>query len=129
MAQIIYLPTNEDHTGNLTVFENLLPSGIKRVFFIYKNTSEVRGLHRHKEATHALICPVGNCKILVDSGKSREVFVLDDPKKCLILDPNDWREIYDLEIDSLLLCISNTLYSKEDYIFEPYPTKRNFEVV
>ncbi len=129
MAQIIYLPTNEDHTGNLTVFEELLPKGIKRVFFIYNNNSEVRGLHRHKESTHALICPVGSCTIFVDNGKSRDAYVLDHPSKCLILEPSEWREIYDLDKDSLLLCISNTLYCKDDYIREPYPDKRNLEAV
>ena len=120
MAKLIQLPTIQDNRGKLTVFQDLLPDGIKRVFYIYDHQEEARGGHRHKNATHALICPIGSCKIYISDGINEQVFMLDSPKKCLILNPEDWRKMYDFSEDTLLLCLSNTIYDPDDYITTPY---------
>ena len=120
MAKLIQLPTIQDNRGKLTVFQDLLPDGIKRVFYIYDHQEEARGGHRHKNAAHALICPVGSCKIYINYGINEQVFMLDSPKKCLILNPEDWRKMYDFSEDTLLLCLSNTIYDPDDYITTPY---------
>lgn len=116
MAKLIQLPTIQDDKGKLTVFQNLLPDGIKRVFYIYDHQEEERGGHRHKNATHALICPVGSCKIYTNDGTNEQIFTLDSPQKCLILNPEDWRKMYDFSENAFLLCISNTNYDPNDYI-------------
>jgi hypothetical protein len=122
MATFINLQTVQNPKGKLTVFERLIPRGIKRVFYIYDPTEEVRGGHRHEKCTHALTCPVGSCKVYVHNGVSEQVYHLDSPEKCLILDPKDWREMYDFEQGTVLLCMSNEYYSPDDYIIEPYKT-------
>jgi hypothetical protein len=58
VAKLIQLPTIQDNRGKLTVFQDLLPDGIKRVFYIYDHQEEARGGHRHKNTTHALVCPL-----------------------------------------------------------------------
>lgn len=123
MCKLIYLTSKIDETGDLTVFESHLPGEIKRIFFIKNNTNNIRGLHRHKKSTHAIICPVGSFTILIDNGIEKQSFLLDEPHKCLLIEPHEWREIHGLDKDSMLLCISNTLFSNDDYIYEPYSKK------
>lgn len=120
MAKIVELQTNIDSNGKLTVFENLLPSEIKRVFYIYDLVGEKRGCHRHKKSTHALICISGRCAVIVNDGTVEHKFHLDTRTKCLILAPKDWREMVEFENDTILLCISTENYDPEDYIYEKH---------
>jgi dTDP-4-dehydrorhamnose 3,5-epimerase-like enzyme len=120
MAIFINLETVQNPKGKLTIFERLLTGGIKRVFYIYDSTDEIRGGHRHKKSTHALTCPMGACTIYVNDGKTEQVYELDSPEKCLVLAPTDWREMTDFKENTLLLCMSNQYYDPEDYITEPY---------
>ena len=120
MAKLINLQTVQDPKGKLTVFERLLHGGIKRVFFIHDPQVEKRGGHRHKETTHALICQSGSVKVYVHNGKKERTYLLNTPEQCLILDPEDWREMYDFSENTILLGISNTYYDTDDYITEPY---------
>lgn len=120
MPKLIHLQTVQSPNGNLTVFEKLLQGGIKRVFYIYNTKKEVRGRHRHRYSRHALTCVAGKCKVYVNNGKHEEIFELDSPEKCLILEPEDWREMYDFDEKTILLCISNQYYDPDDYIKEPY---------
>ena len=46
--------------------------------------------------------------------------MLDSPEKCLILNPDDWREMLDLKTNTVLLCISNQYYDPDDYVTVPY---------
>jgi hypothetical protein len=120
MATLIHLQTIQNPKGKLTVFEKLLSGGIRRVFYIYDAEDEVRGGHRHKYSTHALTCVAGSCKIYVNNGEKEEVFDLNSPEKCLILEPEDWREMYDFDEKTILLCMSNQFYDPDDYINDPY---------
>jgi hypothetical protein len=105
MATFLHLQTIENQKGKLTVFEKLLPGGIKRVFYVYDNQDPIKG--KHQISTHALTCVSGSCKVLVNDGTNKEVFLLDSPEKCLILNPEEWREIYDFEQKTILLFMSN----------------------
>lgn len=120
MAKIVELQTNKDSNGKLTVFENLLPSEIKRVFYIYDQLSEKRGGHRHKKAYHALICISGSCTVNVDNGITQQKFSLENPAECLMLEPEDWREMTKFEKHTILLCISTENFDIEDYIYEKH---------
>jgi quercetin dioxygenase-like cupin family protein len=120
MATLISLHTIQSPKGKLTVFERLLKEDIKRVFYIYETTEQVRGKHRHKKSTHAIICVSGGCKVYVHNGKDEKIFKINSPEQCLILKPEEWREMYDFEEGTILLCVSNQYFDAEDYIFEPY---------
>lgn len=129
MATLIQLQTIQEAKGKLTVFERLLPGGIRRVFYIYDAKDEVRGGHRHKYSTHALTCPIGSCKVYVHDGEQEHTYILDSPDKCLILNPEDWREMYDFQDNTLLLCLSNQFYDPDDYINEPYKTTKKVQLL
>jgi quercetin dioxygenase-like cupin family protein len=120
MATLINLQTIQSPKGKLTVFERLLNNDIKRVFYIYETTEQVRGKHRHKESTHAIICVSGGCKIYVNDGNEENIFKINSPEQCLIIKPEEWREMYDFTEGTILLCMSNQYFDIEDYIYQPY---------
>lgn len=108
-----------DDRGLLTVIEekHTIPFEILRVFYIYGTKEGVRrGFHAHYKTRQALICVSGNCKVYLDNTKRKEDILLDTPTKALILEPNDWHEMYDFSPDCVLLVLASHLYDPEDYI-------------
>lgn len=120
MARLINLQTFTDNRGNLTVIEKVVPFDIKRIFYIYGVDNSERGKHRHKQTVQAAICIKGSCKIYSTDGVGEEVFTLDTPSKCLILEPKDWHKMYAFTPDSILMVLASTYFDPDDYIFEPY---------
>ncbi|MFN4005927.1 MAG: sugar 3,4-ketoisomerase [Chitinophagaceae bacterium] len=120
MAKLIDLKTLTDSRGNLTVIENAIPFGIKRIFYIYGVDNSVRGKHRHRSTTQAAISLRGSCTIYNHDGIKEEVFVLDHPSKCLILYPADWHKMYSFSEDCILMVLASHSFDPEDYIYEPY---------
>ena len=119
MAYIIDLPTFKDERGSLSVVEKLLPFDIKRFYYIY-NVTDQRGGHRHKKTIQALICLNGSCEIYVDNGKKEEIFLLNTPDKCLIIEPEDWHTMDKFGKNTILLVLASEYYDKDDYIEERY---------
>ena len=119
MAYIIELPTFGDERGSLTIVEKVLPFDIKRFYYIY-DVSGQRGGHRHKKTIQALISLGGSCEIYVNNGDREEIFLLDTPNKCLILDLKDWHTMDKFSKGSTLLVFSSEFYDKDDYIDEEY---------
>ena len=120
MAHLIDLKTHTDKRGNLTVIENVLPFQIKRVFYIYGVDDSVRGGHRHKKTIQAAVCIKGRCRIYNTNGKTEEEFNLNNPSKCLILNPEDWHKMYKFSRNAILMVFASENFDKKDYIFEEY---------
>jgi dTDP-4-dehydrorhamnose 3,5-epimerase-like enzyme len=120
MAHLIDLSTYTDARGNLTVIERSIPFDIKRIFYIYGVDKSVRGGHRHHTTFQAAICIQGKCTIFNDNNIKQDNFVLDSPSKCLILNPEDWHQMYDFSQDAILMVLASTLFDKDDYIYERY---------
>ena len=122
MAHIINLKTFSDSRGSLTVVEDKqLPFKIKRSFYIHGvKKGEIRGKHRHHKAIQAMICLEGSCKVYNHDGKKEERFTLDNPSKCLVLEPQDWHYMEEFSDHTVLNVLSSEYFSTEDYIYEPY---------
>lgn len=120
MAAILNLQTFTDKRGNLTVIEKVIPFNVKRIFYIYGVDDSKRGGHRHHKTQQAAICIQGSCKIYNNNGTKEEVFELDKPSKCLLLDPNDWHTMYDFTPDAILMVLASENFDAADYIFDPY---------
>jgi dTDP-4-dehydrorhamnose 3,5-epimerase-like enzyme len=120
MAYLINLKTFTDKRGNLTVIEKVLPFDIKRVFYIYGVDDSVRGGHRHHKTNQAAICIKGCCTIFNNDGKKKEGFILDQPYKCLILEPQDWHKMLNFSKDAILMVFASEYFDEKDYIFENY---------
>ena len=120
MAYIIDLETYTDNRGNLTVIENVLPFKIESVFYIYGVDKSVRGGHRHHKTIQAAVCIQGECKIYNNDGKNKQVFHLNKPSKCVLLEPKDWHQMYDFSEDAILMVLASEKFEQNDYIFENY---------
>ncbi len=121
MAEIIDIQTFSDDRGNLSVLEDFdIPFEIKRIFFIYDVDRSVRGGHRHKKTRQALICVKGKCEIENNNGEREEMFILDSPKKCLVLEPEDWHTMKNFSDDTILLVLASENFKESDYIYQPY---------
>jgi hypothetical protein len=123
MAQLIRLDTFSSDNGCLTVFEKVLPGTVQRVFYIYNVGDQARAGHRHVQAWNALICVSGRCEVYNNNGDDEETYVLDSPDLCLVLEPRDWHVMDRFSEGAVLLVMSNELYDKADYIYEPYPSR------
>ncbi|SKB76797.1 sugar 3,4-ketoisomerase [Daejeonella lutea] len=120
MPELIDLKTHTDEKGNLTVIEKVIPFTINRIFYIYGVDESCRGGHRHKTTVQAAICIQGSCRIINNNGLATEVFILDKPSRCLILNPEDWHTMDHFSKDAILMVLASTEYDPSDYIFTPY---------
>lgn len=120
MAEILSISTFKDSRGTLTVLDSIVPFDIKRIFYIYGVDNSDRGGHRHHNTRQAAICIQGSCIITNDNGQDEQVFNLDLPDKCLILEPEDWHVMHDFTNDAILLVLASTSFDPSDYIFDPY---------
>jgi len=119
MAHILDLPTFQDNRGDLTVVEKILPFEIKRFYYIY-NVTSIRGGHRHYKTRQALICLGGSCEIYVNDGEKEQIYMLDDPSKCLIVEAKDWHTMDKFTKNATLLVFASEFYNVNDYIDEAY---------
>jgi len=120
MARLLDLKTFTDDRGNLTVIEKVIPFDIKRIFYIYGVNDSKRGGHRHKTTRQAAICLKGSCSIYNNDGKKEDVFNLDFPNKCLLLEPHDWHTMDNFTPDAILMVLASEYFDPGDYIYEPY---------
>lgn len=120
MAQIIDLKTFTDKRGNLTVIEKIIPFDIKRIFYIYGVDDSKRGGHRHKKTRQAAVCIKGSCMIYNNDGTKEEEFELNQPNKCLLLEPKDWHSMHHFSPDAILMVLASEYFEESDYIFAPY---------
>lgn len=119
MAKLIELSSFGDERGTLSVIDEQLPFAAKRVYWIY-NASGVRGGHRHRNTRQVLVCVAGSCDVYCDDGTHKETFSLDNPNKCLLVEPQDWHTMSNFSADAVLLVLASHPYNKEDYIDEAY---------
>ena len=120
MAHIIDLKTFTDKRGNLTVIEKVIPFEIKRVFYIYGVDDSKRGGHRHHKTVQAAICIKGSCTIYNNDGQKEEVFELNQPNKCLLIEPKDWHTMNNFSDDAILMVFASEFFDAADYIYEQY---------
>jgi mannose-6-phosphate isomerase-like protein (cupin superfamily) len=119
MANLIELSSFGDARGRLSVIDQQLPFTPKRVYWIY-NASGVRGGHRHHVTRQVLVCVAGSCDVYCDNSALKETFSLDNPGKCLLVEPQDWHTMSNFSPDAVLLVLASHSYDKDDYIDEAY---------
>lgn len=117
---LIYLRTEGSaERGYLSFFElnRDLQFPIKRVYYIYDVPVGIkRGMHAHKKLQQLLWCPCGEIEIVVDDGKERVSYLLDSPKKALLVLNGYWREMYWKKEGSVLCVVASDYYDETDYI-------------
>ena len=121
-SKIIEIPTFKDERGLLTVMENILPFKIKRIYWIYGADEQSRGGHRHKITKQALVAVSGIIDLKIIDGNKETLYILDNPSKCLIVEPEDWHKMF-FRNNAVLLVFASHAYDKKDYIENPLKIK------
>ncbi|MFD1769673.1 sugar 3,4-ketoisomerase [Sphingobacterium suaedae] len=120
MAYQIDLKTFTDERGNLTVIEKIVPFEVKRIFYIYGVNDATRGGHRHHRTLQAAICLKGSCTIYNHNGAEEATYQLTMPNHCLVLETQDWHQMYNFSPDAILMVLASEYFDPQDYIYEPY---------
>lgn len=113
MSRIIELTTHADSRGCLVALHERVevPFAIKRVFYIFGNTSGLpRAAHAHAETSELLICVHGRCTVRCEDRSGRAEVVLDRPDKALFIAPMTWLELTDFTSDCVLLVLADSEY-------------------
>ncbi|HXB28216.1 MAG TPA: FdtA/QdtA family cupin domain-containing protein [Puia sp.] len=119
MAYLIKLKSFTDKRGRLTVMDKSLPFDFKRLYYISEVTGESeRGGHAHHLTIEAIFCVHGSFTVVINNGKTREEFFLNDHTHCLIVEPFDWHMMYNFSRGAILMGASSTHYDHSDYYFE-----------
>lgn len=108
-----------DEDGYLSVIEEekQIPFKIRRIFYEYGvEGKSLRGKHANKYSRFCLIAVSGSCDVIVEDGKTKNVFKLDKPNKVLYLDRMIWKTMTNFSKDCVLLVLSDCLYDKNEYI-------------
>jgi hypothetical protein len=116
---ILQLPTFSDPRGLLTVLDGALPFQVVRSYWIYGADGQTRGGHRHTHTRQALVCIAGKVTMYMNDGVVADTFDLDDPSKCLLVEPKAWHTMT-FGKGSVLLVMSSHPYDRSEYIDTPY---------
>lgn len=119
LINVIDFKSLGDDRGELIAVENNknIPFDIKRVYYVFNTQKNVaRGFHAHRELKQIAICVSGSCKFIMDDGKVKESFKLDNPRKGLYIDKMQWHEMHYFSDDCVLLVLASDTYDESDYI-------------
>ncbi len=119
IPQIINLPAFNDPSGNLAVVEekNHIPFKIERVYWIYDVPGgEIRGGHAFIKQKEFIIALSGSFDIVLNNGKSEQVFSLNRSHYGLYIPEMVWRTIENFSTNSLCMIITSEKYNQGDYL-------------
>jgi hypothetical protein len=94
-----------------------LPFTPQRFFLVFDVPgAEVRGEHAHRTCHQFLVAVSGSVHVIVDDGRDRQEFVLDDNRLGLYIPPMIWGIQYRYSEDCRLLVLASHPYDADDYI-------------
>lgn len=117
--KLIPLQAHGDDRGLLISLEQdkNIPFQIKRVYYIFNTKKDViRGFHAHKQLKQIAIAVKGSCRFLLDDGKEKVSFLLDNAAQGLLIDSYIWHEMSDFSEDCVLMVLADDFYEESDYI-------------
>lgn len=121
--KLIKIKKVAESDGVLYVMENNqeIPFDTQRIFLVANVVSgKTRGDHATKR-TRLILFPVsGSCKVVVDDGKEKETFVLDDPSVGLLIEPMVWRSMQEFTSDCVLMAVCDRPFAPGDETYDQY---------
>ena len=120
-CRLLDIDSYEDERGGLSVLEENVnvPFVLKRLYYLHHTkVNQVRGVHAHKKLEQVIIAFSGKFKIILDDGKEKKIFTLDQPNIGLYVSPGIWREVYPLEENGVCAVLASRKYEEEDYIHD-----------
>ena len=119
LACIIELPKIFDDRGNLSFFEEAsqIPFPIARTYWIYDVPGgEIRGAHAFKQQQEIIIALSGSFDIVLNDGKSEQIYSLNRSYKALYVPKMIWRSMQNFSTNAVALIAASTLFNANDYI-------------
>lgn len=115
----ITVPVVEDLRGYLTAAElgRHLPFAPRRYFMVFNvPSSRIRGEHAHLQCEQLMVCVHGTVKVMVDDGRRRAEYLLDEPHKSLYVPAMIWASQFSYSRDAVLLVLASHEYDPADYV-------------
>ena len=116
---LIIFNENKDTRGCLVaiVGGNNIPFEIARVYYIYNTPQNIeRGFHAHRNLMQVLIAVNGIIEVTCEYHGQKSFYLLDSPKKGLLLSGLVWRTMKFVSDDSILMVLADTYYDESDYV-------------
>ena len=114
MAHLINLKTFTDTRGSLTVIERVIPFEIKRIFYVNDPGHFAYNGYDFGNATHAVVCLKGSCRISSHTADEEQHFVLETADKCLLLAPGDQHSVREFTDESILMVMASEPFEAVD---------------
>ena len=118
---------NVEADGTLFVMEHgrEVPFPIERIFFVARVAEGAsRGNHATRE-TRLILFPVsGSCDVVVDDGRERETFHMDNPARGLMIAPMIWRSMQDFSPDGVMMAVCDRPYAPGRETIDDYEVFR-----
>ncbi|TKW61198.1 MAG: WxcM-like domain-containing protein [Blastochloris viridis] len=94
-----------------------LPFEPRRMYYLHDIPKDVvRGAHAHKELQQLIWAINGSFTLMLDDGRTRQEFVMNDPTKGLYLPSGLWRELSDFKSGTVCVVMASLEYDEADYI-------------
>ena len=120
-CHLIHLPKIGDRNGQITAVTNHvdIPFEIRRVFYLYDiPAGESRGAHAHVNCHQLIIAGSGAFEVIVDDGRLKKVYRLDQPNLGLHVPPGIWASLQDFSSGAVCMVLASHGYDEKDYIRE-----------
>lgn len=94
-----------------------LPFEIRRCFWIYGvPEGESRAGHAHKRIRELIVAVAGSFRVTLEEKGVRSEYVLDNPRRGLLVEPMVWLRIEDFSPGAVCLVLSDGDYDPLEYL-------------
>ncbi|MBQ6609878.1 MAG: FdtA/QdtA family cupin domain-containing protein [Oscillospiraceae bacterium] len=112
-----------EEDGTLFVMERNreVPFDIQRIFLVTNvKKGKTRGDHATKK-TRLILFPVsGACKVIVDDGKIKEAFEMNNPSEGLLIEPMVWRSMQEFTPDCIMMAVCDRPFDPGNETWDDY---------
>ena len=107
-----------DVRGDLTFIQGEIdiPFNIARVYYIYNApVNAQRGGHAHKDLEQVIIALSGSFRLILDNGKQKFNYWLNNPQQGIYINKLVWREIDSFSQGAVCMVLASEHFQESDY--------------
>jgi len=107
-----------DIRGDLTFIQGEIdiPFNIARVYYVYNApVNAQRGGHAHKDLEEVIIALSGSFRLILDNGKQKFNFWLNNPQQGIYINKLVWREIDSFSQGAVCMVLASEHFQESDY--------------